>query len=146
MLQVSGVAELTRIQGIGGRFQGAAAQELCPWHAAVSAALTVQLCVCACSTLLDGRTTLEQLSDVCGLFVMQDEGQLLAAEAKAHDQPFNPDDNPHLIVLTVVGWLQKLINRAFIKSQAKDAASVRALAASSILAYEYKAVSRPACH
>ena len=82
----------------------------------------------SCSWRLDGKTTLDQLSDVCGLFLMQAEDKILQAEAKAQGQRFNPVAHSSLAVLTGVGWLQKLINRALSADQCT--APVRSRAAS----------------
>ena len=82
----------------------------------------------ACSTQLDDETTLEQLADVCGVFVMQKEDEILRTEAAAHAQRFNTDTDPHLAVLTVVGWLQRLIDTAFAARRCSS--PVRSLAAS----------------
>ena len=83
-----------------------------PASPAAASAAFMLTCVRACSTQLDGNTTLEQLSDVCGLFVTQSEAEILRTEAAAHGQRFDPAEQPHLAVLTVVGWLQALISRA----------------------------------
>ena len=65
---------------------------------------------------------------MCSTFLRQDEEGILRAEAEAHGQLWHPDDDPHLAVLTVPGWLQTLINAA-LANDSQGTGPVRTLAA-----------------